>query len=174
MNQTATPCGKHGFKCNLVICASVSGHAPPVGVNFAWNREFKRVLVPLRGGPNGAFALEVASILVQGNEGEIVGFTVHNGKKQFDVETFVNENLDSLHIPRERIKTKIVNSHNVVGSILQEVQDYDLIVLGHMHEPLIYHVTRDSIPEAVAKACPKPLVMVKASVGIKSWVKRWF
>ena len=48
-----------------------------------------------------------------------------------------------------------------------------LVVLGATLQPLLSQAYSESIPESVAKACRKPLVMVKASGGLRSWVKRW-
>ena len=45
--------------CNVVILKDCGG-----------NRIFKRVLVPLAGGPNGAMSLEIASILADPDEGQ--------------------------------------------------------------------------------------------------------
>jgi hypothetical protein len=67
----------------------------------------------------------------------------------------------------------VVNSRDVTGGILAEAEDYDLLVLGATRRPLLRQLGRDSVPETVARRCEKPLVMVKASAGIRSWVKRW-
>jgi nucleotide-binding universal stress UspA family protein len=63
---------------------------------------------------------------------------------------------------------------DIVEAILNETKDYDLIVLGRTRDPLIYQFVRESIPDIAARKCNKPLIMVKASGGIRSWIKRWF
>jgi len=149
--------------CNVVLMKECGG-----------NRDFKSVLVPLAGGPNGAFALEIATILADRDEGEVVAFTVSRDDEKFDVKKFVADNVNRLHVPPMRIRTKTVEAPDVVEAILTEAQSYDLIVLGCTREPLIRQVTRETIPETVARRCRKPLVMVKASTRIRSWVRRWF
>ena len=138
------------------------------------NRTFRRVLVPLAGGPNGAFALEVASILADDEAGEIVAFTVGGGKRKFDIDAFVAENAGRITIPPERVSTKTAPAGDVVRTILAEAEDYDLIVIGCTLEPIISRFTHDTLPEIVAKRCGKPLVMVKSGGGIRSWIRRWF
>jgi amino acid transporter/nucleotide-binding universal stress UspA family protein len=137
------------------------------------NRPFRRVLVPLAGGPNGAFALEVASVLADPQEGRLTAFSVRSGRKPFDLDAFVAQNRHRLRADADRVQTKTVDSRDVVGAILAELDEYDLIVLGCTHDPLLRQVTRSSIPDTVAKMCDKPLVMVKASGGIRSWLRRW-
>jgi nucleotide-binding universal stress UspA family protein len=91
----------------------------------------------------------------------------------FDLEGFVGEHADRLHLPPDRVRTKIVESRDVVDAILQQAEAHDLVVIGATREPILRHLTRRSVPETVAMECPKPLVMVRASGGIRSWIKRW-
>lgn len=135
--------------------------------------KFKRVLVPVAGGPNAAFALEVASILVDQEGGEITGFYVSGGRRRFDINAFVDRVSPRLQIPREEIKTLGISSRHVVDCILTEAQHYDLVVLGATQQPLLSRIARHTIPETVARRCPKPLVMVRAAAGFRSWIKRW-
>ena len=137
------------------------------------NKDFKRILVPLAGGPNSRFALEVAGILAE-DDGEIVAFTAERDQtSEFDIETFVAEFRERHQEIQKTILTKTVRNADIIGSILSESENYDLVILGASLEPLIKQVTRDSIPEIIAQQCPKPLIMVKASGGIRSWIKRW-
>ena len=130
------------------------------------------MLVPLAGGPHSAFALEIASILADPEQGEVVAFTVA-GHRRFDVAKLLADSVDSLHIPPERVQAKVVTARDVVQAILAEAEGYDLIVLGCTQDPLVYQFARDPIPETVARRTDKPVVMVKAGAGIRSWVKRW-
>ncbi|HUT32739.1 MAG TPA: universal stress protein, partial [Planctomycetota bacterium] len=136
------------------------------------NRKFRRVLVPVAGGPNGAFALEVASILADPEEGQVVAFTVA-GHSKFDIGGFLAEHVGRLHLPPDRVQAKVVSAPQVAQAILREAEDYDLIVMGCTAEPLLRQLARSSVPETVAHRCTKPLAMVKAEGGIRSWVKRW-
>ncbi|RLD12027.1 MAG: hypothetical protein DRI44_02080 [Chlamydiae bacterium] len=137
------------------------------------DKDFKKVFVPLAGGGNGAYALEIASILVDKLEGEILAFTVKSGKKVFDINSFVETNKQRLHIPIERVKTLAVESNSIIDAILSEADNYDLIVVGGTEQPMISQITHATMPELIAQKCHTPLVVVKASGGIKSWIKKW-
>ncbi len=137
------------------------------------NREFRRILVPLAGGPNGAFALEVATILAHKDEGEVTAFTVARGKSTFDIDDFVARAQNNLYLPRERIHTRVIEAGSVVDAILGEAPGHDLIVLGCTRESFLAKMTRETVPEIIARRCEQPVVMAKASGGIRSWVKRW-
>ena len=148
--------------CDVVILKDCGG-----------NRVFRRVLVPLAGGPNGAFALHIAGALADPEEGRITAFSVNGGYRGFDLETFVGANLPRMHLPPQRVDRKDVESPSVVGAICREARDYDLVVLGCTRQPLLYQVARRSVPQTVARACGVPVVMVKAGGGLRSWIKRW-
>jgi nucleotide-binding universal stress UspA family protein len=143
------------------------------------NQKYRRILVPVAGGPNSAFALEIAGILAAKNDGEIVVFTVAvpGVGVKFDLDQFLEENTERIALGRERVTTKAVASRKVVSAILAEIEDeaqaYDLVVMGCTREPIIRRMTGRPVPETVAGMCRKPLVMVNASGGIRSWVKRW-
>jgi len=137
------------------------------------NRTFRRVLVPVAGGPNGALALEIAGILADREEGEVVAFTA-DGHRKFQLDAFVTANMHRIPLPGNRVHTKTVQASNVTRAILEEAEgDYDLVVLGSTRKPRLVQLAGDTVPETVAHQCPKPLVMVKASGRIQSWIKRW-
>jgi hypothetical protein len=96
---------------------------------------------------------------------------------KFDLDQFLEENTERIALGRERVTTKAVASRKVVSAILAEIEDeaqaYDLVVMGCTREPIIRRMTGRPVPETVAGMCRKPLVMVNASGGIRSWVKRW-
>ena len=135
-------------------------------------RSYKRVLVPVAGGPNSAFALEIASILADEEEGQVVVFTVA-GRRGFDVGKLLADNLERLHLPPERVQAKVVAAPDVAAAILAEAEHHDLVVLGCTQESFLRKLAREPIPELVASRTDKPVVMVKAGTGIRSWVKRW-
>lgn len=144
------------------------------------DQKFRRVLVPISGGPNSRFALEVASILAAKEDGEVVAFTVHTGHERnaFDPDTVVGDNLRLFSEAGIRVRTKTVSGARVVSAILDEaeneVEAYDLVVLGCTGEPLWRRMTGTPVPETVARLCAKPVAMVKAGGGIRTWFKRWF
>ena len=149
--------------CDVVVLKDCGG-----------NRTFRRVLVPVAGGPNSPFALEVAGILAEPADGEITVLTVGGRKtKGFDLNEFVAAQLERNPSLQGRVWGKTVWGRDVVGTILQQAEDYDLVVLGCTSEPILRRMAHYPVPETVAQRCGKPLVMVKAGRGLRSWVKRW-
>jgi len=149
--------------CNVVVLKGCGG-----------GQVFKRVLVPLAGGLNGLFALEIAKILTDPEEGQVTAVTVDAGRrvKKFDIGAFVETNIQAGKLEGP-IGTKTVEAHDVVEGILAEAADYDLVVMGCTREPLVSQLVHTPIPETIARKCDKPLVMVKSSGRIRSWIKRW-
>ncbi len=137
------------------------------------NRVFRRVLVPLSGGPNGALALEVASILAEKDEAEIVAFTVAGTGATFNVDEFVERSLGRMAVRPEQVTSKGVRGKRVASAIVEEARDCDLVVLGWTREPFMYRFARGSIPLRVAQLTDKPVVVVRASGGIRSLLRRW-
>ena len=149
--------------CDVVILKDCGG-----------NRSFRRVLVPVAGGPNAAFALEIAGILCHRNQGEILVFTAITDTKRFDVEKFVAVGRDRLGLPGERVRTKTVVAEDPAQAILNESKDHDLVVLGWTRKHPLQRLVRTAIPLAVAEACRKPLIIVKASDAFPltpAWMK---
>ncbi len=105
--------------------------------------------------------------------GEIAALNIKYKKDKFNVDNFIQENKNRIHIPLKQINTKTVYSTHVSSLILEESEKYDLVVIGRTTKSLLYRAVRASIPDTVAEKCAKPLVMVKAGVGLRSWIKRW-
>jgi len=139
--------------------------------------ESRRILVPLAGGPNSAFALEVAGILAEDDQSEITAFTVG---RRFDIDAFLRKytRRDASTAGR-RIATKTARPEDspgageVIEAILDEAEGHDLIVIGSTGRRPLSSFMGATVPEAVAQRTTKPLAMVKAGGGIASWIGRW-
>ena len=143
--------------------------------NCGQGQTFKRILVPLAGGPNGALALEVAQILCEPCEKgpTITALNVDTGR-HFDIESFVSEQIKKKGLERNRFEVRTVMADNPIDGICQTSADYDLLVLGTTQKSILAQFATRSIPEEVAYCCDKPTVLVKANTPMKSLVKRWF
>ena len=137
------------------------------------NQGFKNVLVPVSGGAHSSFALQVATILADPDEGNVVALNVDTGKYRFNVEDMLEKNRDNLHMPTERISIKFIKSQNRLQAVLTEAEEYDLVVLGCTKKGIIQQFWHTSFPELVARKCSKPIAMVKAASGIGTWFSRW-
>ena len=165
---------RHGFRLGTTLDPIIERSPSNIVIfkNYG-NQEYKRILVPLAGGPNGAFALEVATILADPKEGEVDALTVAGQKLKFDLGNFVLQHRSQLHLPLERVHSRLLYSSKIAATILKESENYDLVVIGTSNASAMTSMTRETVPERVSRLCEKPLVMVKASSGIRSWIQRW-
>jgi amino acid transporter/nucleotide-binding universal stress UspA family protein len=148
--------------CNIVLLKDCGG-----------NKEFKNVLVPVAGGPNGAFALEIAAILSAPDAGKITLLTVDTGRAPFDIERFVADAAKEDGVDPNRIEIKTVKGKSVLLALLKESRHYDLVVLGTANKPILARVASRTLPERFATRCKTPLVMVKSEKGVRSWIRKW-
>ncbi len=137
------------------------------------NRTFRRVLVPVAGGPNASFALEVAGILAAEDDSEIVALHVTGAKSDFEIGQFISRHADGLAVPSDHVQAKVIPARDVTAAILREARDYDLVVLGWTRQPMMRRVAGSTLPLRLARRTDKPVVIVRASGGIRSWVRRW-
>ncbi len=148
--------------CDVVVMKDCSG-----------NKTFENVLVPVAGGPNSAFALEIATIMAETENSTITAFTVDRGNETFNLDQFLDVQAEQLSIRRGRFKSKTVKAKSTVLAILKESREHDLVVLGTTNKPMLVQMARQSLPEKIACRCKTPLVMVKKGQGVRSWIKRW-
>jgi nucleotide-binding universal stress UspA family protein len=135
---------------------------------------YKNILLPLAGGPNGAFAFEIAGNLVE-QDGKITIFYVYNeqsAKRKFDIGAFVKEHSEKFDLSPERVEVKICYENDTVAAILKEVDHHDFLVIGATRKAILAQLGRESIPEIVSRKCSKPLIMAHAATGFQSWIKR--
>ena len=137
------------------------------------NQEFKNVLVPIAGGPNSAFALEMASILVDSDQGRITLLSVNTGQSTFDPAQWLENNRSRLQNDNIPIRTKVVKARSVTRAILSVSKRHDLVVIGTTKRPILAQLTRRPLPETIAMRCEKPVVITKTGGRIDSWLKRW-
>jgi amino acid transporter len=137
-------------------------------------RTYERILVPYAGGPNSAFALETAAILGDPEKGRVTLFHVAQpGRTTLDAEAFLDENAPKVGLPRGRIEAKYEVARDVLGTLLRQAEEHDLVVIGATRERLFQRMAMGSLPEAFARLYSKALVMVKARHPIKSLVSKW-
>jgi amino acid transporter len=138
------------------------------------NLSYKNILLSLAGGPNGAFAFEIAANLVEEN-GKITIFYVYNdqsAKRKFDIGAFVSEYSKKLDLSPDRVEVKICYENNTAAAILKESENHELLVIGATRKTILAQLGTDSIPETVSRKCPTPVIMAHAATGIQSWIKR--
>jgi len=138
-------------------------------------QKYINVLVPFAGGPNAAFSLETAYIMMEKNEGRIVLLNVARpGKPTQDIDGFLQEALPQINVPRSCIEPRyIVTKEDLLKTLLSEAENFDLVIIGATGDPIFRQRVMGSFPEEFACRCDKPLIMVKGKHPIKSLIKRW-
>ncbi len=136
---------------------------------------YKRILVPFAGGPDGVFAFEIASILADNKHGKIFPLNVTRpGAKTHDIEDFLDAAVKIKDLNRELFEPKYIIAKNVFDAILNEANngDYDLVIIGASRETMISQMVKGSFPLELARKCNKPLVMVKATEGLRLLIRK--
>jgi len=137
-------------------------------------KKYTSIMIPYAGGPNATFALEIASIMVERDGGKVFVFNVAKpGRPTQDIDTFLDEVVPNLHVPRSLFEPKYAVSRDRLEVLLEEAGDHDLVVIGATRDSLFQQRVRGSLPEEFARHCEKPLVMVKSKHPIESFIKRW-
>jgi len=112
--------------------------------------------------------------MVEQEGGKVVVFNVAQpGKPTQDIELFLAETVPRIKTPVTLFEIKYAVSREILGTLLDEAQKYDLVVIGATDDPLFRQRFRGSLPEEFASQCKKPLVIAKAKHPIKSFIKRW-
>ncbi len=134
---------------------------------------FKNILVPINGGQNSALALETAGMIAETTHGKITVLNVSTGKRSFDIGNFVMQNRERIPVSDEQLAIRIVPARNVINAIIKESESSDLIIIGATQNPKVHDILHHSTPEILAELTTKPLVMVKATGKIRSYINRW-
>ena len=102
--------------------------------NCGKQTHYRRVLVPLGGGPNGGLALEMAGILCDPEEGELTALNVKTSagrRAPIDVWQYVAQHRERIAVPDGRLHVDTMTSDDIIGAIVEKSADYDLVVPVH-------------------------------------------
>ncbi len=138
------------------------------------NYQYHKILVPIAGGPNSGLALQVAARLCESSEPDLITVLhVDTGRGAFSPRRFVDNLCEKHGIARNRFKIKVIYDKDPASTILNMSEDHDLVVLGTTQKAIFAPFSHESLPEEIARRCSRPVAMVKAGQGIRSWIKRW-
>jgi amino acid transporter/nucleotide-binding universal stress UspA family protein len=152
-------------------------------VLFRKRRDPRRILVPTSGGPNANLTISLAVDQARSfaeRTGEAPVITLLNICAPAGVSPEVHarayellHNLGSAYdYPFE---VKVIPDNDVVGGIVNESANHDLIVIGATNEGVFDQVLFGTIPERVAIGAPVTVIMVKSYRGlVRSWIRRNF
>lgn len=134
------------------------------------------VLLPTAGGPHAKFAAEIAAAVVDGKQSRIDIVHVVDSNVDDSKRKEAQEILDATkrHINNEAdVRTRILEGDDVVATIVEESDGYDMTLVGATREGLLNQLVFGSVPEQIGWNAKSTVLMAKQNVGITSLIERW-
>jgi len=133
-------------------------------------RDVNSILVPAAGGPHAEFAAEIAHAIGVRNDARVTVLHVapEGTSGADDTVAATASVLDDLDT-----ETVLVESDDVVGTIVEEAEHHDLTVVGASREGLLQQLVFGAIPEEVGRRVDDTVIMAKRDLGITSRITRW-
>jgi nucleotide-binding universal stress UspA family protein len=139
----------------------------------------ERILIPTVGGPHAPLALELADVQARrfearhGRPAAITLFSVvspESGKEGIAMGRMLLQGLAKAQGIQAEIK---VTPHaDVFRAIMDEALQHNLVIVNAPRERLLEQRLFGSIPERLARECPKTVIMVKRYQPMRSWLAR--
>ena len=151
----------------------------PCDVTVAKGREWTRlgkILVPTAGGPHAPIAAQLALLLSEVYGTEVTILYVQLGQatpeRMEENRRRIAQTVDGLKFTRPP-EQKVVIASSIVDGIVQEAQQYDLVLLGASEEGLFDQFVFGSIPQQIAARVPKTAVVTHSYVGAtRQWTRQ--
>jgi len=136
-------------------------------------REIKRILCPIRGkSAHRHLAIQVVRLISETYDAEVTILHVLPRRKSESYAVTMTE-----LAPRQRetppCSVKIIKSDDLVTSIVEESRKHDMVVIGATEASMFRQLLFGSVPEAIAKRCPRTVLMVKKRAGLGFRFGRW-
>lgn len=137
------------------------------------------ILVSTIGGPHAPLALELASIQARGFEerhgrpATITLFTVVSPTKGDRGLQNARTRLQALADAQKiSANVKVVAAADEMSAIMDEAEDHNLVIVNAPREGLLEQRLFGSVPEQLARDCPKTVIMVKSYQPVRSRLAR--
>jgi nucleotide-binding universal stress UspA family protein len=137
--------------------------------------KYKKILLPVRGGPYAEFALQIADQLALSFSGEIT--VLHSEQRFASPES--GEALYGAFIRRLQFQPRVKRLVTVQGNphevILHEAQRHDLVIIGAGAGAEPHSFVLGPVVEQIARSTDKPLLVVKTPEPFAAWDRnrRW-
>jgi nucleotide-binding universal stress UspA family protein len=70
------------------------------------------------------------------------------------------------------VETRFIEADDVADGIVEESENFDLVVVGATREGLLQQLVFGSIPEEVGKRAEGAVIMAKRNLGVRSRLRR--
>jgi nucleotide-binding universal stress UspA family protein len=149
-------------------------------IRFREREAPERILISTEGGPHASLALELAEIQARrfearhGRRAVITLFTVVSPESGEAGLTRGRASLQGLRDAQGlEAEIKVVAQRDVFQAIMAEAERHNLVMVNAPRERLLEQRLFGSIPERLARECPKTVIMVKRYQPVRSWLARW-
>lgn len=133
------------------------------------------ILIPTAGGPHAEYAAEIASSLATANGGHIdiihVVDPTADESERSDARELLEETAASIDATAS-VETRLVEGTNVVETIVDYSDGYDVTLVGATREGLFQQFVFGSVPEQIGWDAKSTVIMAKRHIGITSLVTR--
>lgn len=127
--------------------------------------EFRRIMVPIAGGPNSRLAVHTALAVARNMPYEAIVVLVHVIVGDVDPvqgESRANNAFRySTHGIDYPFEKRIVNANSPVEGILEAANDGDLVIIGATKEPRFRNLLMGNVAQQVAEGAQSPVIIVK-------------
>ena len=139
---------------------------------------FKRLLLPSAGGEHARAAMRYARDLLRNKLEEedtcltlcsVVSPDAEAERVQAE-EARLQEASERLKFPH--VDARLVRHGSVVEGILEELESHDALVIGAAGQSFSSQILFGSIPESIARASKRPVIVVKRHHAVKALVGR--
>jgi nucleotide-binding universal stress UspA family protein len=142
---------------------------PPTDIAVVRYRKFrplKSILVPVAGGPNSRRAVQMAAdMAAQSKDGPVKVTALRIIREDATEADQVRAQKDLARsvegILYDEINLKMAPGNDVVETILNTAEDYELLIIGATNEPFFNTLLIGSIPERIAREARVTTIMVK-------------
>lgn len=134
------------------------------------------ILVPTAGGAHTPTAVQIGLDLATEPEAKVIAINLMTGPVTMDARQEAQANIDRTLKAVEddkRISRRIARADDIQQGILEEAAGCDLLLLGASEEGVLDQITFGVLPEAIARASPQPVILVKHYRGLSQfWLRR--
>ena len=136
------------------------------------DRVFRNILVPIFGSPSDVLALRTAVLMAETEGGRIKALLPRKWGGRKKIRQKFDQLLERTDLHTVELRTQVARVKDMARAVIRRAPRYDLVVLG-VREPLVPRFGSLSVPEAVARGCRRPLVIVKAHRRLNAWTRWW-
>ena len=148
-------------------------------VKQADHQPLRRFLLPSAGGEHARRAEDyIASVLRTTDSSVTLCSVAHPDAADKECEEVDKRLADasarlSKAVGREsRVERRLIRHKSVTVGVIEESTDYDAVVVGAAGGSIYPHILFGSIPESIAKRCPRTVILVKRHTPVKALMGR--